>query len=103
MAQFIKGGEEISLDIIVEGLERRDINHTRVPGQPCSIHKLVDCPEKGRKGLSASGGRADQNVFTPRNEGPGLRLKRSGLPDGFGKPLLDQRMKPRGEGLRVSR
>jgi hypothetical protein len=55
--------------------------------------QLIEGPQEGRKGLPASGGGGDEQMFARCNSRPGLLLDIRGLADLLLKPSGDQRVK----------
>ena len=69
---------EVALDVVVEGLQRRDVEESQAfAGLRV---EAVDPREEGREGLPRAGRRLDENVRTGRDHRPGglLRGSRAG-------------------------
>jgi hypothetical protein len=92
-----EGRLEVALDVVGEGLERRDIQDadlgelafdrrwTWVAGQP------VQAPQEGREGLAAAGRGVDQRVPTLRDRLPPSDLGRRGRLEDVREPAPDRR------------
>ena len=85
--------EQVPPDVVVQGLQGRDVQDPGLPSPPGAGGKLVDRPEKGGQGFSAPGGSGDQGVFSRGDEGPRPRLDISGRSHPFGEPSPDERVK----------
>jgi hypothetical protein len=64
-----------------------------MPGSPLPGDQLIESPQEGRQGFTASGGCSDEQMFARCNFGPGLLLDIRGLADLLLKPPGDQRVK----------
>src|SRR6476661_2034559 len=78
---FAQGGLQISLDIIAQGLERRDVNHLDAIGELALeplVKEPIDTDEKRRQRLSRAGWCGDKRMLSDRDFRPaaGLRLRR---------------------------
>ncbi len=87
--QLIQGADQISLDVVVEGLEGGDVEHAGVSCCPIAANQLMDRPEKGRQRLSAPCRRSDEEVLPGGDQRPGLRLQVGGPPEAFQEPFGD--------------
>ncbi len=89
LGDLLQRRQQVSLDVIVERLQRRDVedpNRVRPPG---AADELVDAPQERGEGLARAGGSRHQHVGTARNLGPGARLDVGRLSEGAQEPLRD--------------
>src|SRR5687767_3298598 len=88
---------EIPLNVVVERLERRDVEKMNaVPERLLQSldNERVQLPEKRGQSLSRSGRRKDQRVASTRNRRPTLTLRLARLTQSLGEPFANERMEP---------
>jgi hypothetical protein len=93
LSQFIEWTEQVTLNVVVESLQWRDIEDACSSRRPLPCDQLIEAPEEGGKGLPAAGGRRDKKMFSCGNLGPGLLLQIGRLAHSPAKPFGHQRMK----------
>ena len=91
--QFAQGRQKIALNIVVQRLEGRHIQHPRATGAPNAGRKLVQRPEKRRQRLAAAGRRRGQHMRPGGDARPSLGLNFRGRGKAAGKPSPQRRVK----------
>ncbi len=106
-AQFVADPRErtveIALDVVRQRLQRRDIEHSRLVGQPARealAHQGVNGGEKGGQGLAGAGRRGNQDMAGAMQRFPGTQLCGRRRGEAAPKPGRDRGMKG---GERISR
>ena len=85
---------QVLLDVVAQGLERRDVDHVGVVlGRLRGGDEPVDGPEKGRQGLAGTRGGGDERVPSPGDLLPAGRLRRRRLAEAVPEPVAHQRVK----------
>ena len=90
-----QGAEEVAGDVVVEGLQGRDVED---PDRSCgelAAGELVDGPEEGGERLSAAGWGGEQDVGTLGDDGPGELLDGCRRAHLLGEPGADERVEAR--------
>jgi hypothetical protein len=87
--QLPQGLKKVMLDVIVQGLERRDIEHSHLSLGPCAYDELIQTPQKSREGLAASRG-CSPSTCLPCTISAKSLSDFGGRPHFFRKPLLDE-------------
>ena len=64
---------QVALDVVVERLERRDVEHAQALAR--LRHEAVEEPQEGRQRLARARRRAHQHVLARRDRRPALRLR----------------------------
>jgi hypothetical protein len=67
-------GEAVALDVVYEGLQRRDVEHAHAGALARLSDQPVDAPQEGRQRLAAAGGRQQQRVLPGRDVPPAALL-----------------------------
>ena len=89
-----QGFLQVLLDVVAQGLQRRDVHHAGVVMGLFRVRdELVDGPQEGRQGLPRAGGRGDERVPAPGDLLPAGSLGRSGPAEAGPEPVAHQRMK----------
>ena len=86
---------EVALDVVVQRLERRDVedvNRVRQRLTQSVDDELVQLPEKRRERLAGAGGREDERVRPARDRGPAFALWRAWRAERVAKPRSDEWM-----------
>ena len=85
-------GAQVALDVVVERLERRDVEHA----QPLAglRHEPVEEPQEGRERLAGAGRRAQQHVLAGGDRRPALRLRGRRLAERALEPAPGVRREP---------
>ncbi len=95
LLQLTKWLEQISVDVIVERFEGRNVKNPCVASGPFLSDQLIDCPQECRKCLAAPCWGADENMLAGSNPWPALLLPIRWLTDLIHKPLRNERVKER--------
>ncbi len=82
-----QGAEQVALDIVVERLQRRHVEHPGGASLPPSRCELVQRPEEGGEGLAGAGGRRHQHVLAGRDDRPGPSLSPGGRGERGAEPV----------------
>ena len=102
-ADAAQRGAQVALDVVPEGLERRDVDQPHAPLPRVGRRRLgdeaVERPQERGKRLAGTGGRRDQRVLPRRDGRPGLRLGRRGLLERTREPVTDLRRERRERGM----
>ena len=70
-----QGGPEVPLDVVGEGLQRRDVRDPHARPEPLGLAgELVDPPQERRERLARAGRRADERVLAAGDPRPSLCL-----------------------------
>ena len=88
-AYAYKRGGQVFLDVVGQCLERRDVDHVGLVGQPALnafAHQPVDGDEERSQGLARAGGRGDQGMLSRLDGGPGFDLRGRGRGKGGPEP-----------------
>ena len=91
VADAAQGLLEVPLHVVVQRLERRDVERVHAPGQLLLLQvteEAVQAPEEGRQGLAAARGRGDQRVLPLGDGRPAQALGRARGREGVRKPPL---------------
>ena len=86
---------EIALDVVVQRLERRDVedlHRVRQRRRGTVDDELIQLPEKRREGLTGAGRREDQRVRSTRDRRPPLALRRARRAERFLEPGSNERV-----------
>ena len=95
-ADPLQRGTEVALDVVGEGLERRDVDDPHARTEAVGLAgQAVDPPQERGQGLARAGRSADQRVCAGRDRGPARRLGGGGCLERRLEPLPDRL----GEGL----
>ena len=86
------GAGEIGTDVVVQRLERRDVEHPGGAGLGFAGGEGVDRPQKRRQRLAAAGGRGGQQVLAGGDPRPGAALHVCGLAERVLEPAADLRV-----------
>ena len=79
---------QVALDVVGEGLERRDVDELDPVAEPLGLaRQAVDPPEERGQGLAGAGRRADQRVGAGRDRRPARRLGGSRPLEGALEPV----------------
>ena len=81
------------MNVIVQRLERRDIEDAGLPERTFARYQLIDGTQERSQSLSASCRGSDQDMASLHDARPRLDLQLGRFPDLFHEPLRDQRMK----------
>jgi hypothetical protein len=92
--QFLKGLQQVASDIVIQGLERRDVQDPGVAQRQSGGGQFIDGPQKGGQGFPAAGGGRNQHVLLRLNMAPRLGLNIRGMFIPIAKPLGNDRVKP---------
>ncbi len=83
----LQRGPQVALDVVGEGLERRDVDDPDALSEALGLpREPVDPPEEGRQGLAGARRGADQGVLARGDRGPAGRLG--------GRGGLERRLEP---------
>jgi len=97
LQNFSQRDFEIFLDVVAEGLERRNVENfgpvAKFARQGLA-HQPVNASEEGGEGFARSGGSRDQRGVAGQNVGPALLLRFGRRGEMRGEPFLNQRMSP---------
>jgi hypothetical protein len=94
---------EVALDVVVERLERRDVEEMDRVGErrlQTVGDELVELVQERREGLAGAGWGKDEGIGAGGDGGPAGALGRGWLAEGLGEPGSDERMEG-GEGVGV--
>ena len=72
--QLVERRQEVALDVVVERLERRDVEDPHGAGLPGAGEQPVERPEEGGQRFAAAGGRGGEEVLAARDRRPRLPL-----------------------------
>ncbi|MCZ7650743.1 MAG: hypothetical protein M5U13_06085 [Thermoanaerobaculia bacterium] len=72
--QLLQGAGEVPLDVVVEGLQRGDVDQPDAPRLPGAGRQPVERPEASRQGLAAPGRRGQEQVAAGGDLWPGAPL-----------------------------
>ncbi len=84
--EFGQGPQKILLDVVIESLERGDIENPDLSALPGPAEKAVENPQKGCQSLAAPGGGRRQNMFSGRDPRPGKTLNGRGSSESAFEP-----------------
>ena len=90
----LQGLDQVSLDVVAEGLQRRDVEDVDGVGEVARAiftHEVIDGTEERGEGLPRPGGREQERVVPAANDGPGLDLGGRGPLEGALEPRADRR------------
>ena len=96
VADAVQRQFEILVDVVRQGLERRDVEHLCLIRQrrvQSVAHQLIDGGEEGRQSLSRAGGRGDERGVARTDRRPGLALYFRRSVEMLAEPAGDSRMK----------
>ena len=83
LPQFRKRLQQVSLDVVVQCFERRDVEHADRAAGPGPVDKLVQGPQERGQRLAAARGRGNEHMPALADLGPGLFLDVGRLADLF--------------------
>ncbi len=106
--QLSRGGSDplqrypqVALDILVECLERGDVEQLDLVLGQRAPAKLVETGEEGGQRLARAGGSQDESMVAAMDGGPTQDLGRRGPADSFAEPLADGRREEVQDGGRI--
>jgi hypothetical protein len=94
-AQRAERLEEVAPDVVVERLERRNVEDAGASGRGRSGGERIQGPEKGGERLPAARGGRDQHVAAPRDQRPRGRLGGGRRAEGRFEPAAQGRFEAR--------
>jgi len=98
LGNFCQRSLQILLDVVAEGLQRRDIEDLDAIGEVSGdglADQTVDAGKKSSQSFSGSSGSRDQGGVAGKNVRPAFLLRLSGRTEFGGEPFLNERMRPR--------
>ena len=87
--QLGERAEEVALDVVAEGAQRRHVEHRGATGRERAGGELVQGPEEGGEGLTRPGRRGDQDVLAGSDARPGERLDLGRRAEAGREPVAD--------------
>ena len=91
--QLLKRDKKIALNVVVERLQGRHVEHPGRARTPDARRELIQGPEKGGQRLAAARGRGGEYVPASGDLRPSLGLHRRRRVEALVEPRLDRRMK----------
>ncbi len=93
----LQGRVQIEVDVVGQGLQRRDVDHTGFVGQRTAVgqpvaNQCIDGGEEGRQRLARAGRRGHQRVASGLDRRPRGDLRRCRRSEGLREPRSDHRM-----------
>jgi hypothetical protein len=88
---------QVFLNVVAEGLERRDVEDLSAVGQisrKCLANKRVNADEECGKSFSRTGGGGDQRSLAGEDVRPALRLRLGWRAEAADEPFLNERVSP---------
>ena len=86
-ADPLQRGLQVLLDVVGEGLQRRDVDEPRLSLRTGLRHEAVETPEEGGERLARAGGRRHEHVLAGGDSGPRLLLRGGGPLEAAREPV----------------